>query len=250
MSFNEDERRGLIATVVFHLALLLLFVFFGLTVLEPKPEEGITIQFGNLLPGGGETAVEESISPPTPTATETTEEVVTSEEPSDVVKETAETEPINPNQTEPEETEEVLEPEEQKPDESLNNALDRLFNQSSGQGNTEGSGDEGDPTGDPNSPNTDGMGTGNGDYSLGNRGVQKRPKPRTDCPETGVVVVKIWVTRQGIVQRVEPEFKGTTNASTCLFNRAKEAAMQTTWQGDPDAPDLQIGTITYRFKEQ
>ena len=250
MSFNEDQKRGLVGTVIFHLALMLFFIFYGLTVLDPKPEEGISIQFGNFEPGAGETAPASTTPPPTP-PTPAAEEVVTQDAPSDVVEESTEPTPETPVETEPEVVEEEpQQPEEPQPDQTLNNALDQLFSQTGGQGNSEGSGDEGDPTGDPNSPNMDGMGSGNGDYSLGNRGALSRPKPKTDCPESGVVVVKIWVNRQGVVQRVEPEFKGTTNASTCLFKRAKEAAIRTTWQGDPTAPELQIGTITYRFTEQ
>lgn len=49
------NRRGLIATIVYHLLLLLLLVFAGLTFPEPPPEEeGILVNFGTDDSGFGE----------------------------------------------------------------------------------------------------------------------------------------------------------------------------------------------------
>ena len=45
--FTSEERYGIIGTVLFHIGLLLCFIFMGLTYqIPPPPEEGITINFG------------------------------------------------------------------------------------------------------------------------------------------------------------------------------------------------------------
>ena len=44
---TKDKRKGLLGSIAFHLLLLLIFLFFGLTYYEPKPEDGILINFGN-----------------------------------------------------------------------------------------------------------------------------------------------------------------------------------------------------------
>lgn len=84
-------------------------------------------------------------------------------------------------------------------------------------------------------------------YQLGNRATTERPKPRYDCNGEGVVVVKVYVNRYGKTVRVEGGQAGST-APQCLIDRAEVAAMKTKWEGDPGAPELQVGQITYRFK--
>ena len=64
---KKDKRRGLISTAVFHLALLIMFLFLGLTYYEPKPEDGIIINFGNSETGlGNEADGAQSISSAVP----------------------------------------------------------------------------------------------------------------------------------------------------------------------------------------
>jgi len=121
----------------------------------------------------------------------------------------------------------------------------------SGQGNTTQSGDQGKPTGDLQGNSMGNGGTDNsGDYQLGSRKALGRPKPLYDCEGEGVVVVRIWVDRVGVVQRVEGGVSGSTASQSCLVRRAEEAARKTRWEGDPAATDLQIGTIRYRFSRQ
>ena len=44
---EEHKKEGLFVTIAIHVFLLLWFAFFGLTYLDPPPEEeGITINFG------------------------------------------------------------------------------------------------------------------------------------------------------------------------------------------------------------
>ena len=48
---DKDRRKGLIGTIIFHLILLLIFIFLGLTHMEPIPEEGMEVDFGNFEDG-------------------------------------------------------------------------------------------------------------------------------------------------------------------------------------------------------
>ena len=72
-------------------------------------------------------------------------------------------------------------------------------------------------------------------------------KPKYLCEESGTVVVKIWVNREGITIRALPGVRGTTESSPCLLKEAESAALKTTWTPYFNAPELQIGHITYNF---
>jgi hypothetical protein len=94
----------------------------------------------------------------------------------------------------------------------------------------------------------DSGGSGGGNYQLGTRTVIDRPKPRYDCDGEGIVVVKIYVDRNGVVKSADGQGeKGSITANECLIRRAEEAALKTRWQRDPSAVELQVGTIRYNF---
>ncbi len=96
-----------------------------------------------------------------------------------------------------------------------------------------------------NKPNAYDLGT----YGLGNRSAVFRPKPNYNCKGEGIVIVKVFVDRDGVVQKVEGHGqKGTTAIDDCLIRRAEEAALMTKWQPDPNALELQVGTIRYTFQ--
>jgi hypothetical protein len=61
-------------------------------------------------------------------------------------------------------------------------------------------------------------------------------------------VVQIAVDKSGQVISANPGIRGTTNSAKCLLDQAKQAAMNTKWQSDTDAPDKQVGKIIYNFK--
>ena len=118
-----------------------------------------------------------------------------------------------------------------------------------GEGNDNKAGDKGSETGDPNASGYYGVGGGGsgGNYQLGNRTALNRPKPEYDCNEEGRVVVTISVDQNGKVIDAQPGAKGTTNSASCLLNRAKEAALRTTFNPDNKAPVKQVGKIIYNF---
>lgn len=87
----------------------------------------------------------------------------------------------------------------------------------------------------------------NTDFQLGNRKALSRPKPRYNCDAEGLVVVRIWVDNNGVVQKAEGGISGSTTSNTCLVQRAEEAALNSRFEADITATSLQLGTIRYRF---
>lgn len=262
---DKDRRKGLIGSLVFHGILLLLFLFVGLKYLEPKPEEGIVINFGNSETGMGNEAdgAQTTVSEPTPKETssepvETPNEVQTPVQTQDVV-EAPPIETKKSNKPKTEEKPQEPEPEKPKPSSELEKMLQSVkSSKAGGEGEKEGPGDQGDPSGDPNSQNRSGGGGGaggGGNYLLGGRQALNKPKPEYPCPDEGRVVVKIYVDQNGKVtnaiagERI-PGGAATTTASGCLFDKAKAAALRTTWQPDAEAPNPQIGYIIYNFQKQ
>ncbi len=258
---EKNRRKGLVATIIYHVVLLLLFIFVGLTYQDPPPEEGIAINFGYEDDGSGTTSqsAPQQPQPQQEEPEETAEQIDT-----DVATQEVEDAPnVTEEKTEPKKEKPKEEPKEEpkpQPDSRLVNALDKTKNQEGqgqGEGETTGGGDQGDPNGDRNSPNRTGNGgIGNsGDYRLGNRKALERPKPVYDCPDEGRVVVKVYVNRSGqvidaIAGEKIPNGPGSTTSSSCLYSRAVSAAKRTTWQGDASAPDRQVGYIIYNFKKR
>lgn len=144
---------------------------------------------------------------------------------------------------------------------------------SSSQGNSQsGTGDQGNPNGDPNALYTgnsgtgtgpgSGTGTGGGDgegigpgkgsgisFNLGGRKSVSLSKPLDTSQETGKVVVDITVDKYGKVTHANPGARGSTTTSSFLYRKAKEAAMKAVFSPNP-AVEEQRGTITFVFVVQ
>jgi protein TonB len=262
---NKDKRKGLITTLIAHLVLFLVFLFFGLTYYEPKPEEGILINFGYADNGSGQTTENGSPTTTTEASAQTsqaeqqsptqTQNPVQTQDVVDAPSIEAQEKSGNPDENKPKE-----EPkEEQKPSSELSDLLNQVQNtKNGGEGDGDEPGDQGDPTGDPNSPNRTGGGGGGGDgnYMLGSRRALEKPKPEYECgTDEGRVVVKIYVDRNGKVIRASagvqiPGGKGSTTTSACLYAKAKAAALNTKWEADPGATAQQVGYIIYSFAKR
>ena len=80
-----------------------------------------------------------------------------------------------------------------------------------------------------------------------NRFAVVKIKPQYNCDESGTIVVRVWVNREGETIKAEAGVRGTTESASCLLNEAKIAALSTTWTPYYDAPEIQIGQITYNF---
>lgn len=68
---RKYNKHGIIGSVIFHLLLLALLIFFGLKTL-PQQEEGILVNLGNVQTGLGEVEPPKSSNIPTPVEPETT----------------------------------------------------------------------------------------------------------------------------------------------------------------------------------
>ena len=75
-------------------------------------------------------------------------------------------------------------------------------------------------------------------------------KPVYNAQLEGTVVVQIKVNQYGEVTEAIPGVEGTTVTDKGLWNAARSAAMKTKFNVSADAPVVQMGTITYKFKLQ
>lgn len=271
---NKENRIGLTGTIIFHTIIVLLVVFFGYSTPLPLPsEEGILVNFGTDDEGLGET--EPKYSEPIEkqavnkeSEQELAEEAVSDEtndgnitqdfEEAPVVKEQAKKEEKKVAKTETKPKQQAEEKTEEKQEQKVNELAlfpgrDRNSDSSSGEGETQGDGNQGYKTGSVDSDNhTGGNSTGgNGtDYSLSGRNPESIPKPEYTIQIDGKVVVEITVDKNGVVTDAVPGVKGSTTLDANLLAAAKRAALKAKFDRNPDAPAFQKGTITYYFKLQ
>ena len=255
ISHKEDKRAGIIVTVVFHVLLLLLFMFIGLTQPDPLPEEsGIELamaDYGTSDFGSGDTEspdpseqnTEEAASASSPSES-APEEVVTQDEPSEV----SAPEVTDPSPTSKPETSTPAKPAKPTVSTGLNDALN-AWNQKgggdSGDGDDQQQGNSGLNTGDPT-----GVGTFHGDgwsVSLGGRGVLRGPNFTDKPKESGKVVLNIFVDRNGNVVRTTPNLAKSTTTSQALINMAQKAAKDCKFAAKPDAAAEQRGEMSFTF---
>ena len=277
---DENEKRAAILTFLTVFILFLWMFFHSAFEYQDPPEEyGMEVNFGTTDLGKGddqpleeiktqpveevvpEEPVEEPVVEPLEEIVETpVEEVVEDVIAEETVEEVPVITPVKevPKETPKEEPKETPkeEPAPPKPDQSTQDALSSVLNGPPADGNASGSegddeeaGDKGNDHGDPNAPGyytNPGNGLG-GDYDLIGRLALRKPKPVYSCGKEGWVVVTIKVNRDGKVVEATPGTKGSTTTDPCLLNRAKEAALKTKFQAAANAPEKQIGKITYNY---
>lgn len=264
---TKEEKKALIITLIINVILFILFFFIGLSYLDPKPEEGIAIQFGFNMDAGGPVNINEvqNQAPVTPQPkiqevkpteiTSPTQDVEEAPAISQKQKNKTSEKPIESpkpeNSTQPQQNSQQI-------DQRLQNIINNPNKGNTGQSGTGSqSGTQGSPTGSSGTGSTGSDGTGQGSsgtgYFLGGRNAQVKPKPEYNCPETGRIVVRIKVDQNGNVIEATPgvSFQNySTNVfSECLNRNARDAALRTKWSADPDAPEEQIGYIIYEFKK-
>lgn len=248
---TKNRRKAIIGTVLFHIALLLCFIFMGLTYqIPPPPEEGITINFGYQDFGSGSEQVEQIVE-----EQEITPQEIVNNNPvvEDISTQDIEETPTTKLKEQLEKPKEVNKIEEKKPEPVVNTKAlypGKKQNNSNSQGISEGQGDQGSQDGDPNSNAYTGGGTGTNGiaYQLGGRTIAEIKKPNYDSQQQGKVVVTIRVDRNGKVISATPGAKGSTTTNAYLYSKAKEAALKTTFEANTTAPEIQVGTIIYNFK--
>lgn len=270
MSFLETthKRKSVAITSVILALLLIAILNFGMQYLDPPEEYGLAINFGDSNLGSGEPVVKTKAQP---TVKDVVEKVEEKQEvlPKETIKEEVITQdskdapivekPIEKKEEKPvekkkkpEKPKEVPKP---KPSKATQDALNNLLNGSSDKGVPKGEGDDdvpglkGSKKGDPKSTKYYGNNGSGGDknYNLAGRNALSKPIEKPECNEEGIVVVSIEVDNTGKVIRAVAGVKGSTNTAKCLLDPAKAAALKTTWNADPSAPNKQRGTIVYRF---
>ena len=93
-SEKKNKRNGVVGTIIFHLLLLVAFLFMGLTYsIPPPPEEGISINFGFSDQGFEEVQPEEDSKESNPIIEEVVQDVIEVEQ-EIITQETIETEVI------------------------------------------------------------------------------------------------------------------------------------------------------------
>ena len=110
---------------------------------------------------------------------------------------------------------------------------------------------EGFKAGQPDGNTKEGRTEGNANAHLSGRSVVgSLPKPSYNAQIEGTVVVQVKVDQYGNVTEAVPGVEGTTVADKGLWNAARNAAMKAHFNTSADAPVVQMGTITYKFKLQ
>lgn len=266
---TKHKRKSAAITIVILLFLLFVIFNYGMQYLDPPEEYGLAINFGNSEIGSGEPVVktkkvsiskvnekQEVVQEVKETLKEIIKEEIITD---DITKDVPVVEKVKEVKKEP--VKEVVKKEipkekpKPKPSKETTDALNSLLNGDSNNGEPRGEGDDtnqgvkGNAKGDPDANkyygNT-GSGSG-GNYNLAGRKALSKPKKQPDCQEEGIVVVRIQVDKTGKVIYALPGVKGTTNSADCLLKPAREAALNTTWNVDDNAPSKQTGTIIYKF---
>lgn len=268
---QKRKRNGILGTIGFHLGILLILIFFGLSVPLPLPEEeGILLDFGTEETGYGNTepienqpaqseiqqTPQEETSPSqaspaseNPAMTQDFEEAPAMKPEEKQTKSTADA-------TEKKKAEKEKRKQEKKEAEEKRQVNERaLFpgkssTEGSPDGITEGPGNQGDPAGEPDVKNYqtgESFGGGGISYSLTGRNPISLPTPEYDYQEEGIVVVEVTVNRNGDVINAVPGVKGSTTLDSYLCNMAEKAALKARFTSRSDGPVYQKGTITYHF---
>lgn len=86
-------------------------------------------------------------------------------------------------------------------------------------------------------------------YDLDGRFASYLHMPAYQCRGAGTVVVSITVNRNGKVTDASVTQR-SAGAEDCIPERAVQAALASSFNADPKAPDRQKGTITYTFVAQ
>lgn len=273
---KKNKRKGLITSLTIHALLLLAFAFLGMTYVFPPPEEGMMINFGNTETGLG--TVESDPAPPSETVEEVVEEVVQPQSVAETSEPQVEEEVVTQETEESialrkqKEAQERAEAEKRKLEEQKRIAEEQkraeeerirqeqiakskaLFEKAQagkgtggGEGNTTPGGNQGSLDGTPGAPHGLG-GSGNGmSFSLGGRSMVSAPKITDNSQKEGKVVVEIIVDKYGKVVKATPGARGSTTTDRHLEKLATEAAYNTKFNSNPDAPIQQKGTMTFVF---
>jgi outer membrane biosynthesis protein TonB len=250
--FEKSNKRksGFITTGIIAMVAFIMFLF-GFTPPDPPLEaEGLLIDFGTSTTGSGSFEPDTKASAPSKSSEQIKEEVATQD-----VVESVKLPDTKKNETPKNSTTTTT---ETKPTINEKELFDPGKISNKGQtGSSEGSstygGNQGSTNGDPNG--YQGPGQGKGDdgktgWDLSGRSASYKAPLAVQHNEIGDVRIKIYVDRNGKVTKAEYERVGSTVTDSYLINKSKEAALKWSFNADKNAPETQIGYITFHFKLQ
>lgn len=285
---RTNKRKGLVLSVIIHSILLTFLLLPLMTYPDPPLEaEGILVSFGAPDMGDGDsrpdTQQDEMVDPKPPSEETVRETVVRPAEPLPTPPSTAPKEVITAEDPEVislrkreeerkrQEEQDKIERERQRVVEERRVAeqaerdrqaeearkkaeLEKAKKQfgdafgGTGKGKTGKPGNQGDPGGDPDAKNLEGISTGTGTIGGGlkGRGVVTKPTISDRSQKTGIVVIRICVDKNGNVTEARYTQDGSTSADSELRRIAEESARK--FQFSPGAADKQCGTVTIEFK--
>ena len=234
---NEDNKRRLISAII-----TLLLSMLGVGVLfvialpypdPPPPEYGVEMNMEELSDIGNDfdNASEGGEDVSNNVASNNSEEKVVSQD--------TEEAPISSKNTKVEKPKK----EEKKPAEPTINQ-NALFSKGKVKKGNGGSQGISEGSGSGAGGNGDGKGVS---FNLGGRGAKELVPPASTTTEVGKVVVEIFVDREGNVVKANRILKETTITNSNLITKCEQAARKCKFAADPNAPEIQRGTITYRF---
>ena len=273
---TKHEKNSAKLTALISIILLLLLFVVGTTYMDPPEEYGVAVNFGNTDFGKGDIQPKEPVkseplkidepsqpdaSKAEPTeASQEKEEVLTAENAEEIAikkqkdaevkakaiadaKAKAEADRVAKKLREQEDKKKKLD--------ALIGGVSKSEAPTTGsEGNDNKAGDNGQLDGKLYAPSHfGGQGTGSGGvgYGLNGRGRPTKDIFKQDCNESGMVVVKIEVDKNGTVVSAETGVRGTTNTAACLLEPAKKIALSHRWPPDSKAPTRQIGFVSGNF---
>jgi hypothetical protein len=257
-----ERHYGILGTVIVHSIILMILLLTYISLAPTQHSEGgILINFGDIESAGGlsEPAPGETQARPSPPETPNEKDGMLTQdfEEAPAVKTTSEkkkvTEPVK--QPIQKTTKAVSAPAPKpfaNPKADWRNVKGASSTEAgSSEGTSAGSGNMGDPSGTPESDNyAKGLGGSGMVANLNGRNPVYLQKPEFRIQKDGIVVVEITVNRSGKVVSATPGKQGSTITDATLYNAARKAALESKFNLKEDAPELQVGTITYHFRLQ
>lgn len=234
---DEQNKRRLISagvTLLVSLAVLSLLFVFSLPYPDPPPPEyGVEMNAEELSDIGNDidNASEGGEDVSNNVASNNIEENIVNQDTEDAPISSKRNETVTPKK------------EEQKPAEpTINqNALFSKGKVKQGSGGSQG-------ISEGNGSGAGGNGDGKGvSFNLGGRGAKELVPPSSSTASPGKIVVEIFVDKEGNVVRAKAGGKGSTISNRNLEIKCEQAARKCKFARDPNAPEEQKGTITYRF---
>ncbi|HAE13891.1 MAG: hypothetical protein H6548_05685 [Chitinophagales bacterium] len=251
---KKAKRRSVLLTVLFAAGVLAILILAGFRPPFPPLEpEGLLIDFGFDESGSGKIESASRISAAPQAQNQPVEQKIETQDFQETVTLPEEKKKTDKPKTETK-TDTKKDPEPViDQGEVFNPNKHKFDSNSSSDGSSGGKGNEGHIDGNPNGYPGNGSGAGdNGTngfgYDLSGRSMVSKPVIGGTPPESGKVVLKITVDRNGVVTTAVYERKGSTIVDQGVINEAiRSVKGKKLFNTSSDAPETQTGTLTINY---